>query len=1033
MRRMNKIKLVQFMAAFVFCLSVVLSVVGGFAVGAEEKRTLKVGYVGFENFINPDDNGDMHGYGVKYLELIGQQSGYDYEYIPCSWHDSLEMLLDREIDLICTASYTDERAKIYDYSLNSFAHMQGVIYTGADNNEIYYEDYDAFEGMKVGVIRSTINIDMFSAYAQQKNFSYKQCLFDDEDEMITALKKGEIDAIATENYSEHSDLKLIGVYDTGFYYLMSYKDNDFMNDIDDAMSEIFSTNSNIQKELFDKYFTGSQRNLSLTRSEAEFVSKCGIITIGMYSDRYPLSEYNAGTGKIGGVDYDIFERVSEICGLDFYYVPITSGNSCTEELLAGKFDIAVGEVLTDIIYGDDRLIASETYLTSTAAAVGHKGKYEIIGDKPVVACRENAEEYALLAEEMFDGCEIRYYKTDEECLDAVRDGIVDYFVQNIHIVSYLLQKPIYNTLEMLPSSFFEENHVAIFSAASDAHLVSIINKAIKCLSTTEKEKIILQSTIAKPYQMSFTDAVYRYSGTLIIVAVIITIVLGIISFIGASNAKKYAEVSEKNRRLEVEMEQLRKKDEERKRAIFDISRDIRTPLNTINGISAAALKRIDDPSKISEYLEKIRASSGELQETADIITELYGNEEGNEEYENFFILDVLKEISTYYTLELNRKNVDFTVNSAISCPKLGGNSHLFKDLICDIIDELSGCAGRGGCISFNVTDALIHEDLVFVKFVVDCDRPQIADPDFAEVRKLVEKMSGAFSKELTSTRIVVTCDIPFDKTEGEEDDFSATDSAINAVIFDSDNNTSALIRMTLEKAGITAFEALNEENLLNSVDSEKCNVCFIGDSDGTGRICQIAERLRSCGKKMVIVAVAEATEDIPYCCDYVAEKSRLQQRIFKIMLELTEMLEIRKNPVKAAEGFNFTGRKILIADENKMSAEITAELLRMTGAECEVCVNGDEALKMYEIFPAGTFDAIILAIRMPVMDGCEACKKIRRSQHTDSSTIPILALSAYALKSDISAAFAAGMNGHISKPVDSLVLYKKLENVFVIR
>ncbi|MCF0144924.1 MAG: response regulator, partial [Firmicutes bacterium] len=109
---------------------------------------------------------------------------------------------------------------------------------------------------------------------------------------------------------------------------------------------------------------------------------------------------------------------------------------------------------------------------------------------------------------------------------------------------------------------------------------------------------------------------------------------------------------------------------------------------------------------------------------------------------------------------------------------------------------------------------------------------------------------------------------------------------------------------------------------------------------------------------------------------------------------------------------------VLLAEDNDMNWEIAQELLGLSGITCTRAVNGEECLEMFTESPEGTYDAIFMDMQMPVMDGVEATKRIRGSQHPEAKTIPILAMTANAFTEDIETCKAAGMNDHFSKPID---------------
>ena len=123
------------------------------------------------------------------------------------------------------------------------------------------------------------------------------------------------------------------------------------------------------------------------------------------------------------------------------------------------------------------------------------------------------------------------------------------------------------------------------------------------------------------------------------------------------------------------------------------------------------------------------------------------------------------------------------------------------------------------------------------------------------------------------------------------------------------------------------------------------------------------------------------------------------------------------------------GMRFLCAEDNELNAEILTELLKIEGAECTICENGEEILKAFEQSAPGDYDMILMDVQMPVMNGYEATKAIRRSSHELAKTIPIIAMTANAFSEDIQHSLAAGMNAHISKPVEMRILEKTVRDI----
>lgn len=159
-----------------------------------------------------------------------------------------------------------------------------------------------------------------------------------------------------------------------------------------------------------------------------------------------------------------------------------------------------------------------------------------------------------------------------------------------------------------------------------------------------------------------------------------------------------------------------------------------------------------------------------------------------------------------------------------------------------------------------------------------------------------------------------------------------------------------------------------------------------------------------------------------------------QGSCFEVLLDL-KIAEDRTAALAAQEetdeqdGNILQGMRFLCAEDNELNAEILTELLKIEGAECIICENGEEILKAFEQSAPGDYDMILMDIQMPVMNGYEATKAIRRSSHELAQTIPIIAMTANAFSEDIQHSLAAGMNAHVSKPVEMKVLEKTIRSI----
>ena len=159
-----------------------------------------------------------------------------------------------------------------------------------------------------------------------------------------------------------------------------------------------------------------------------------------------------------------------------------------------------------------------------------------------------------------------------------------------------------------------------------------------------------------------------------------------------------------------------------------------------------------------------------------------------------------------------------------------------------------------------------------------------------------------------------------------------------------------------------------------------------------------------------------------------------QGSCFEVFMDLKIAEERSASPASQAEteeqdGNILKGMRFLCAEDNELNAEILTELLKIEGAECTICENGKRVLETFEQSVPGDYDMILMDVQMPVMNGYEATKAIRRSSHELAKAIPIIAMTANAFSEDIQHSLAAGMNAHISKPVDMKTLEKTIRSI----
>lgn len=193
----------------------------------------------------------------------------------------------------------------------------------------------------------------------------------------------------------------------------------------------------------------------------------------------------------------------------------------------------------------------------------------------------------------------------------------------------------------------------------------------------------------------------------------------------------------------------------------------------------------------------------------------------------------------------------------------------------------------------------------------------------------------------------------------------------------------------------------------------------------TGRIREMYNE-----KMLIIVISAYDTSDIKdkaiiAGANAVLSKPLFQSTIFNLINKFSGGKLFIKD--MHTDSYDFGGKTVLLAEDNQLNADIATELLDMVNMKTVHAKNGEEAVRLFTESEPGTYEAVLMDIQMPVIDGYEAARRIRASLHPEAKSIHIFAMTANAFSEDVSAAFNAGMNGHIAKPIDTKILYSMLK------
>ncbi|MEG0664255.1 MAG: transporter substrate-binding domain-containing protein, partial [Clostridia bacterium] len=342
-----------------------VTTINTFAIDYQEPRIIKVGYTDYYNFINKDNDDKMYGYAVDYLQEISKHTNFRFEYVYMDWNSLIEALKNKKIDLICSAEKTAQRNEHFEFSQFPIITQQYILYTTTEN-KFYYNDFESFNNKTIGVLKNSVIDDRLNNYALKNNFEFTPKYFNTISEIQNSLQSNEIDFAAMTDTSPFQSFKNVGIYGVSQNYMMTYKDNDFMDDINKAVEEIKTEIYDFDWSLRQKYYSKVNTSTTFTKEENKYIENIEKINVGLISNNAPFTKENKD-GKITGIYKDVFDLISDASGIEFNFKIISDSKTPSEILSKEDIDIFMG--------------VSENYLSNYLKIKLRKGMFSSGGEE----------------------------------------------------------------------------------------------------------------------------------------------------------------------------------------------------------------------------------------------------------------------------------------------------------------------------------------------------------------------------------------------------------------------------------------------------------------------------------------------------------------------------------------------------------------------------------------------------------------------------------------------------------------------------
>lgn len=530
MGRKNRIGRIAYIVGIFLSLTALLGLtVGDLGIKracAAQRRTVRVAFFPMDGYNEYDGDGNPTGMDVEYLENLCDYVNWDIEYIACeSWDKALQMVLNREADLVGSAQYSAERAQQYEYANLASGYTFGAIAVKG-TSEVAYEDFDAMRGITYGVVKTYIRKDEFYDYlAGYGVYEPKVIEYEDTAALQEALQKDEIDAIVHSLTEIREGQRVIGRFaPMPFYYISWQGNDDLMRELNQGIADIRMNRPGLENELAAKYYDSRlDQTILLTSEEKQFIGEHGTFTVGYFDDYYPFV-YESG-GECKGLARQVLEDVSSSTGMHFSYVKVGSTAEAENLLKTGKIDLlsCFGETPGNV-RGTGLALTDQYAQASYVIVMKKNNKTGSIGK---VAVERGITSENNVLDFLDEGMEVLACDTQYACLQEVKSGKADAAICDGYLAEYLLGTDLhFNNMEIY--SVLSERHLFYMMVREeDPLLLSILNKELLEVSDKMVSDYMLQDNFYS--RMSIGNFVRENSVIIIVilctVAVLIILVL----------------------------------------------------------------------------------------------------------------------------------------------------------------------------------------------------------------------------------------------------------------------------------------------------------------------------------------------------------------------------------------------------------------------------------------------------------------------------------------------------------------------------
>ena len=908
---------------------------------AAETVPAKVVRVGsFEDTFNyVNEKGIRKGYGYELLQTLSGYTGWQLEYVTCDWSDCFEKLKNGEIDIMGDISYTEDRTEEMLFSDEPMGEEKYYLYADLSRADISASDFKTLNGKKIGVLMGTEPEVMLTEWEEKYDLKTQHVNISNNEDVKQKLANHEIDCFVSLEESLWAELGISTITRVGkssIYYAINKDRADIKEELDNAMRALDEEAPFYTADLCKKYFSLDYKPI-LTGEEKAWLRKHGAIRMGFLTSDSGVSTFDPATGEITGTITDYIQFAADCLGnqkLEFQLVGYDDKEAELNALKSGEIDMIFHFDQSPNLAEEYRLARTNTTWTANMMVVTNKQLF-IENQVNRVAVPQNKISLTRYIAFYYPQWEIVDCDTQEDAVKLVKDGQADCFITGINSeAKYSKNYGFYSVPLPNPAN-------SCFAVKSgNRSLLSILNKTIKAMPANMlTSSLAMHKNSARKVTLSefIRDNFFMVLlvSSIFVAVILLTILKLLLKARKAEAAARKAanDTQELNAKLQIAAENAESANRAKSTFLFNMSHDIRTPMNAIIGYADLASRHSDDPAKLKKYMENIQVCGQNLLMLLNNVLDLARIENDKTEIE-YSVSDIEKDFRNCLAMFQNQadsKGQTLTVTTQLPYPYIYADIPHLTEVCTNLVSNAVKYTGVGGTIRCGITQKPGEKEGW-------CDTVvTVADNGIGMSQEFQKHIFEPFERERTST---------VSKVEGSG------------------------IGMGIVKKLVGLM----------------------------GGAVEVESKIGVGSTFTVTIPCRIASED-----------------------EIQAKREINPSDQKC-----LCGTRILLTEDNDLNAEIATELLQEEGCTVDRAKDGVECVDMLEKAANGTYQLILMDIQMPVMNGYDATKKIRRMDDPQKANIPIVAMTANAFSEDKQVALDAGMNDHIAKPINMSVLVPTL-------